>query len=248
MYRHQQWHQDGAKRWEADPRSTTPCLRSRDGLTQGNVPTREVERQNTEGAAAVPRQPWPVSACVADGHEAMSPLERWRDKTQSHHLRVEGQVQETQRSPSTSRRGGSSTWGEAYKPSIPTTTSGAGCSSRPEQNQMSTILFCRQQRHETMLDADADKKSGSGSTPMRHDLFCRQQPLAQVRPGNLVDNEEWEADYHNQKSQLNKQCGTGPPRVGRKAGCRRRREEGSQPGGGGRLTCPSLPQQPCRQQ
>jgi hypothetical protein len=29
--------------------------------------------------------------------------------------------------------------------------------------------------------------------------------LAQVRPGDLVDSEEWEADYHDPKSQLNKQ-------------------------------------------
>jgi hypothetical protein len=40
-----------------------------------------------------------------------------------------------------------------------------------------------------------------------------QPDKAQVlRPGNLVDDEEWEADYYDLKSQLNKR-GTGPPHV-----------------------------------
>jgi hypothetical protein len=67
------------------------------------------------------------------------------------------------------------------------------------------------------LDSDANKKSGSGSTPTRHKLESPKQvrrghneegeadSLAQVCPGNLKDSEEWEANYHNQKWQLNKQ-------------------------------------------
>jgi hypothetical protein len=46
------------------------------------------------------------------------------------------------------------------------------------------------------LDANADEKGG-------HDKEANS--LAQVRHGNLVDSEEWEANYHNQKAQLNKQ-------------------------------------------
>jgi hypothetical protein len=48
------------------------------------------------------------------------------------------------------------------------------------------------------LDANADKKRG-------HDKEGEANSLAQVRPGNLVDSEEWEADFHDQKAQLNKQ-------------------------------------------
>jgi hypothetical protein len=34
--------------------------------------------------------------------------------------------------------------------------------------------------------------------PYRHQQWRPDE--AQVRPGNLVDNKEWEADYHNRSS------------------------------------------------
>jgi hypothetical protein len=37
----------------------------------------------------------------------------------------------------------------------------------------------------------------------RHQQWCPDG--AQVRPGNLVDSKEWEADYYDPKLQLNKQ-------------------------------------------
>jgi hypothetical protein len=72
------------------------------------------------------------------------------------------------------------------------------------------------------LDAEADKKSGSGSTPTRgdanlcpvrlsslvkrvHDEEGEADSLDQVRHGNLVDSEGWEANYHDQKLQLKEQ-------------------------------------------
>jgi hypothetical protein len=42
------------------------------------------------------------------------------------------------------------------------------------------------------LDADADKKR-------MHDEEGEANSLAQVRPGNLVDSEEWEADFRGAK-------------------------------------------------
>jgi hypothetical protein len=38
-----------------------------------------------------------------------------------------------------------------------------------------------------------------------HNKEGEADSLAQVRPSNLVDREEWEANYHDQKLQLNKQ-------------------------------------------
>jgi hypothetical protein len=46
--------------------------------------------------------------------------------------------------------------------------------------------------------------------------YLRQQRHpdgAQVPPGNLLNSEEWEADYHNPKSQLNKQVRDRPLHV-----------------------------------
>jgi hypothetical protein len=48
--------------------------------------------------------------------------------------------------------------------------------------------------------------------PYRHQQWHTDE--AQVRPGNLVDNEEWEADYYDPKSQLKervKDCMCGVP-------------------------------------
>jgi hypothetical protein len=47
--------------------------------------------------------------------------------------------------------------------------------------------------------------------PYRHKQWRTDE--AQVRPGDLIDSEEWEASYYDPKLQLDKRVRDRPPRV-----------------------------------